>query len=460
MLFGSGTFLKFMAVALVAFAVAPARHRWAVLLALSMFYYASFRAPGLLAVLALVALTAWLAALRIGRSDDGRIQTRWMRAGVLGILFVLIAVRAVASRNSASAALRLGSTIGVSYFALQAISYVVDAYLGRVTPERRLGRIALALAFFPKIAQGPIERGRKILPQLDALAVPAYPALRSAALLFGWGMFKKAVLADRLAAMVDPVYADPAAYGGVAPVLATYAYAFQLYFDFSGYTDMARGVAAFFGVELSENFSAPYLATSIQEFWRRWHITFSRWLLDYIFTPLQLRLRSLRTHGTALALFVTFGVSGIWHGATACFAIWGLLHGTFLATSVLAARQKAATAATPLRRVGQIALTFHMVSLAWVFFRAPTVPDAVAVLASIARPAGGATRLLGDVGARAAAVTLLACVAYAAIVSAKGRPWWSRAANQPVLRWSAYVALGASILILGESSTRYLYFQF
>jgi alginate O-acetyltransferase complex protein AlgI len=462
--FGSAAFLKFMVLALVGFHLAPPRHRWAVLLALSLAYYASFRALGLIVVLVAVALAAWLSARRIAETADERAQTLWLRAGVGAILAALIGVRVVAAGalgwDALPGALRLGSTIGVSYFTLQAIAYVADVYWGKLKPEPSLGRVMLSLAFFPKLAQGPIERGRKLLPQLRTLSSPAYPVLRTAALLFAWGMFKKAVLADRLALIVDPVYAEPERYGGLAAVVATYVYAFQIYFDFSGYTDMARGVAYLFGVELSENFSGPYLATSITEFWRRWHMTFSRWLLDYIFTPLQLQWRALRRWGTALALMATFSISGIWHGATWCFAIWGMLHGLFLASSSLTRGAKPGPEPGPLGRAARIALTFNMVALTWVFFRAPALRNALALLRSVARPTLGIEPLIGQIGAQSVAVTLLACGAYVAVVALKRLPWWTVVQQRPLVRWSAYAVLGTAILVLGQSSAGYIYFQF
>ena len=290
MVFGSAAFFKFMLVAVGVYWLTPSRHRWIALLVLSLAYYAGFKVPLLLAILVVVGTVAWYAAIAIHDSDRESTQRRWLFIGVSLIVTELALVRVFVRASdwwpSLPNWLRMGSAIGTSYFSLQAIAYVADVYFGKLKPERNLARVLTSLAFFPKIAQGPIERGARLLPQLREMNTPDYPVLRSAVLLFGWGLFKKSVLADRLGAVVDPVYGSPGQFSGFAPILATYAYAFQLYFDFSGYTDMARGCARFFGVDLTENFRAPYLANSIIEFWRRWHISFSKWLLDYVFRPL------------------------------------------------------------------------------------------------------------------------------------------------------------------------------
>jgi alginate O-acetyltransferase complex protein AlgI len=277
-------------------------------------------------------------------------------------------------------------TIGVSYYTFQAISYLIDIRLGLLKPEHHLGYYALSLAFFPKLLQGPIERGGDLLPQLQDSKPFDYLAARSGLLLVAWGLFQKVVIADRLGMYVDTVYNDLRSYQGASLLLATYGYAGQIYFDFAGYTSMAIGSARMFGIALTPNFNQPYLATSIADFWRRWHISFSRWILDYIFKPLQLGWRNWGTAGTSLALLITFLVSGLWHGASWGFIVWGLLHGCYMACSVwYRPWQKKlhhwlGISKTPLLKFWQIGITFHLVCLAWVFFRANSLSDAFYVL--------------------------------------------------------------------------------
>jgi D-alanyl-lipoteichoic acid acyltransferase DltB (MBOAT superfamily) len=210
--------------------------------------------------------------------------------------------------------------------------------------------------------------------------------LRSGIILFAWGLFKKVVIADRLALYVDNIFSDVHSYTGIPLLVSVYFYAIQIYCDFSGYSDMALGTAQIFNIKLTQNFNSPYSAASIADFWRRWHISFSRWILDYIFKPLQMQWRGWRTWGTALALIITFFVSGLWHGASWCFIVWGVLHGLYLAASVFYKPiQKKIHKALRLEKtktlkVWQIFITFHLVCFSWIFFRANSIADAIYVI--------------------------------------------------------------------------------
>jgi D-alanyl-lipoteichoic acid acyltransferase DltB (MBOAT superfamily) len=197
------------------------------------------------------------------------------------------------------------------------------------------------------------------------------------------------VIADRFALYANQVFNNVHAYNGFPLVIAIYAYAFQIFFDFSGYTDMARGTARIFGINLTENFNSPYLATSIADFWRRWHISFSRWILDYIFKPLQMGCRDWKQTGTAIALIITFLVSGIWHGASWGFVLWGLLHGIYLASSTYyRPYQKKLHAWLGVKKgrllqAWQVFVTFNLVSVAWIFFRSDSLGDALYIVKNI-----------------------------------------------------------------------------
>ncbi len=203
------------------------------------------------------------------------------------------------------------------------------------------------------------------------------------------GLFKKVVIADRLGLFVDAVYDNVHGFTGLPLLVATYAYSFQIYMDFSGYTDMALGSAWLFNINLTQNFNSPYLAASVADFWRRWHISFSRWLFDYLFKPLQMHWRDWKTLGTAAALFVTFLISGLWHGASWGFVAWGLLHGAYLACSVFYRpyqKKLHATlglAKTRLLARWQIFATFNLVSFAWIFFRANSGRQALYIISHI-----------------------------------------------------------------------------
>jgi alginate O-acetyltransferase complex protein AlgI len=385
------------------------RVRRLVLLLASLGFYAAFKLPHLLLALAVVVVVTYLAGLRIVAAGNPDTRKRWFLAGVVANLLVLVSIKYLAflvqnfnalaagmSWDARFPAVPLLVSIGVSYFVFQALSYLIDLYLEIIEPERDFILFALSLSFFPKLLQGPIERSGDLLPQLHAPFVFRYEAVRSGLLLFAWGMFKKLVVADRLGLFVNMVYGSVPAHTGPAFLCATYLYAFQLYFDFSGYTDMALGSARIFNISLTQNFNTPYLATSIADFWRRWHISFSRWILDYIFKPLQMKFRDIGSAGTALALFLTFLVSGIWHGASWGFVIWGLLHGLYLAVSVFykpyqnRLHKSLGLKGTRTLKIWQTIITFNLVCLAWVFFRADSVADAWYIITHTATDIGSA----------------------------------------------------------------------
>ena len=465
MLFNDGSFLLFLAFSILVVRLTPVSWRWVALLLLSLLFYASVRAPALLGMVALEAGVAWAIAHGMKRTEQP--AARWLLClgGALGLVGVLVLVRLMVRSTGATAwgpaKSWLVSTIGVSYFTLQAISYVVDVYLERAEAEPNPFRVLTYLVLYPKLLQGPIERASGMLRQLEAPGTPGYEALRSAAVLFGWGLFKKVVLGDRLGRVVDLVFGDPSLFGGLTAAAAAYAFAFQLYFDFSGYTDMARGTARFLGLELSENFRAPYLANGIIDFWRRWHITFSRWLLDYIFAPLQVSWRRLGLVGTALALFITFSLSGLWHGFAWTFFIWGLLHGTYLAGEVLlrGLRRGRPSGGLASRLLG-VALTFHLVTFAWIFFRAPSVQVALSLLKAFLRPNSGGAVLAGVLGRQWMEVTAAICLAYALVAALRSRQLFQRLFDVGAFRWVAYTVLFVAIMLLRQDSAAYLYAQF
>ena len=264
--------------------------------------------------------------------------------------------------------------VGISFYTFQNLSYVIDAYRG-MQPERQFGYYALFVAYFPQLVAGPIERPQNLLPQLHAARDPTAEDYRAGAQLLLRGYCKKLILADFAARFVDPVYAAPGQAAGPAVVAATVLFALQIYGDFSGYSDIARGAARLMGVRLMQNFDAPYTAASIREFWRRWHISLTSWLTDYLYIPLGgSRCGKLRHCVNILAVFLA---SGLWHGANWTFVVWGGLHGAALvAETLLPARLRLP------RRLGQ-GLTFAFVCFAWIFFRADTVGQALQLIAAL-----------------------------------------------------------------------------
>lgn len=264
--------------------------------------------------------------------------------------------------------------IGISFFTFQSLSYIIDFYLGTAERERSLLRLANFVCFFPQLMSGPLERAGHLLPQFRRTPTFLWQNVTDGLSLFLVGLFKKLALAGYLSLYVERFYDQPKNYGAPALILATVAYAWQIFFDFSGYTDMARGVAKLLGFHLVLNFNNPYLATGLGDFWRRWHISFSRWILDYIFMPLQLLWRDWRAWGTAAALLITFLFSGLWHGAAWTFIIWGTLHGLGLACTNQLERSAFYRKKIP-KPVKQAAV-FGFVCFTWIFFRAGSLEDA------------------------------------------------------------------------------------
>src|SRR3989449_4695284 len=269
--------------------------------------------------------------------------------------------------------------VGISFFTFQSLSYTIDFYLGNVQRERHFLRFATFVCFFPQLMAGPIERARHLLPQFRQFPAVRLQNFTDGASLFLVGLFKKLALANYLSFYVERVYDSPKGFGAPALMMATFAFAWQIFFDFSGYTDMARGVAKMLGFNLILNFNNPYLATGLGDFWSRWHISLSTWFRDYVYIPLGgNRQGSLLTYRN---LFLTFFISGIWHGAAWTFVIWGVLH----AAGILITREleRSAFYRERVPHVAKQLATFAFVCFAWIFFRAGSLSDATLIISRI-----------------------------------------------------------------------------
>jgi len=272
--------------------------------------------------------------------------------------------------------------IGISFFSFQAYGYLWDVYRGNAEPERNIFRFLLFLSFFPQLVAGPIERAEHLLPQLPS-AKPLTPSRFSGGVkLICWGLVKKVVIADRLSVLVDVAFNNPGAFSAPFCMLANVGFAFQIYYDFSGYTDIALGSAQLLGVDLMDNFDRPYFSRNIAEFWRRWHLSLYSWFRDYVYIPLGGSKTGLKRN-LGNILFV-FGISGLWHGAGLNFIAWGLLHGLYIAAYVLY-RRVTPVAAFRFGRawtvLGWLA-TFSLVCVTWVFFRARNIEAALVYIAN------------------------------------------------------------------------------
>lgn len=355
--------------------------------------------------------------------------------------------------------------IGISFHTFQTLSYTIDLYRGRIPVERRFMKFALYVSFFPLLVAGPIERASRLLPQFERENHFDVGRLSSGLKLMLWGFFKKVVIADRLAEYVNQIYPHPGDFSGATLALATYCFAFQIYCDFSGYSDIAIGSARVLGYDLMQNFNLPYLARSISEFWQRWHISLSTWFRDYLYVPLGGNRVALgRWTFNILAVFV---ISGLWHGANWTFMIWGGLHGSYyLLERGLAPLGKRVCdwfhVPAQLRAALQILLTFHLVLLAWVFFRAASLHDALLILSRIGTDLLSPCYLGFSSVATLLGLGLLALLLGVQLLQYRGRLplHFSNVPVPAAARWSAYLAMLLAIAVLGKSGNDFIYFQF
>lgn len=259
--------------------------------------------------------------------------------------------------------------IGISFYTFQTLSYSIDIFRGKIIPEKDLSVFSLYVAFFPQILAGPIERASKLLPQLQRIEGSANLFFIGIKLIL-FGLFKKVIVADKLALIVDPIFNSPELFSGIFLLLGTVFFTFQIYCDFSGYTDIAIGTANLFGIKLSQNFNYPYKAKSLQEFWHRWHISLSTWFRDYVYFPLGgNKVKGLRW---ALNIFIVFFLSSIWHGIGITFLLWGSLHAFFLLIEVIYSKKVKTNLDLPFFKN---IIVFIIITFLWIFFRAENLTD-------------------------------------------------------------------------------------
>ena len=486
MLFNSFKFLLFFPVVTVLFFLLPHRWRWLHLLLASCVFYMAF-VPAYLLILAFTIGIDYGAGILIerARGSQRKLYLAMSLVANLGVLAVfkyynffignINGLLYLGGAQTSWPLLNLILPIGLSFHTFQAMSYTIEVYRGNYPAERHFGIYALYVLFFPQLVAGPIERPQNVLPQLHERKIFNYDDAASGLRLMAWGLFKKVVIADRLASLVNKVYGAPYQFRGLPLVVATVFFSIQIYCDFSGYSDMAVGAARVMGFRLMKNFDRPYFATGIADFWRRWHISLSTWFRDYVYFPLGGRRVSVPRG--YFNLMVVFLLSGLWHGASWTFVVWGGLHGVYLLVERL-------TQATR-DRLGEYRLfsglkgpllgmltTFGLVTFARIFFRANTLSDAFYIVRHLFDGAemSRSGAMLGGVATVLSFYTLdewLALVGALGVLflveKMQGRlavgTWITRKAA-PV-RWALYYCLVGYIALLGAFETvRFIYFQF
>lgn len=400
MVFNSISFLLFFVSTLVVHYLLPAKFRWVWMLAASTFFYA-FAKPSFLPVPLVITVMAYFAGLQIEKADSEKKKQTLFNISAAAIVLVLVFFKYTDFFTSAftdlfnlvsgkevqnNLLLHIAAPLGISYITFQAIGYLIEIKRGDEKAEKNFGHFATYILFFTKIIAGPVERAHRFLPQLKTEQQLTYENFVSGARQMLWGLFKKIVIADRLSIYVNAVYNNYEHHSGITLLFASICYTFQIYADFSGYTDMALGLSRMLGYELTPNFNRPLLAKSVTEFWRKWHMSLSTWFADYFYNPIAIAKRDWGQWAVIYACFVTFTVLGFWHGANWTFIIFGFLQGLVLALEMLTKKQrKNMRKKIPqwLNDSGGILLTFLSFTFASIFFRADTVSEALSIIKKI-----------------------------------------------------------------------------
>jgi D-alanyl-lipoteichoic acid acyltransferase DltB (MBOAT superfamily) len=464
MTFNSAEYGVFLLLVLAVYWQLPRRPQNVLLIAAAYVFYGWWD-PRFLLLLAASTLIDFTVGLRMGATSNEAVRRRWLAAalsanlGILGFFkywgFFTDTAVGMADRlglDWTAPGLRVVLPVGISFYTFQSMSYAIDVYRRRVEPCRSLLDYATFVSFFPQLVAGPIERAGHMLPQYERTRRrPDLEQVEGALSLILVGLFRKVVLADTMAPIVAAGY-SPGASGGAA-LLAFYGFALQIYGDFAGYSAIARGSARLLGVELMVNFDAPYLSASPTEFWRRWHISLSTWLRDYLYVPLGGNRQGPRRQLVNLMLVMLIG--GLWHGASWTFVVWGGIHGGLLVVHRLWSTRRPAPRdrSRPLR----VALTFHAVCVAWIFFRAPSFAEAADVLQALA------SGPLTGISASSAALVALAAAATLGldVLVDRGRDEARLATWTPLRRGAvAGVLLACLTVFAGAPPVPFIYFQF
>lgn len=396
MLFNSVDFLVFFPIVVMIYLIVPRKLRYLVLLIASYYFYMSWN-PKYAVLIGISTLTTWICSLLMEKVSDISKRKLFLVINCfvnLGILFIfkyadflinnVSHILSVLGFKTIERRLDLLLPVGISFYTFQALSYTIDVFRNKISPEKNLLKYALYVSFFPQLVAGPIERSTSLLPQIQNIQKSQlwnYDRIRDGFLLMVWGFFQKLVIADRASILVNNVINNYANYGFLEIAIAVFLFAFQIYCDFGGYSNIARGAAKVMGFELMHNFKQPYLATSIKEFWRRWHISLTSWFTDYLYIPLGgNRKGDLRKY---INIIIVFVVSGLWHGASWNFVVWGMLHAIFqVAEEIIskASNIKRNTYETLSAKIRGTIITFIFVDFAWIFFMSKSLRNALGLI--------------------------------------------------------------------------------
>ena len=483
MSFVSLKFAVCLVIGLVLFHSAPARWRANVLLGLSAAFYATWSAWHALLLFGIVAVV-YGAAIYLERTSGQKKKFRTVILTVTALLLLLTVFKcgqliagqvAVQWRESRlDAFVLLAAPLGLSYYLFKLLGYLLDVYWEKMPAQKDFAALALYAAFFPQLICGPIQRADDFFEQLPRISTSDPDQFVQGLRRILFGMFKKVVIADQLAVAVTHLHADPSGNSSAELLLGAYCFSLQMYADFSGITDIAIGIGQLFGIKGPENFDRPYFARNVQEFWRRWHMSLTSWLTDYLFLPLRMALRNFANTGLVIAIFVNMIAVAVWHGPRWSYVVFGCINGLFVAVSALTLKKRNAffkrhASFASARNVAATLITFHMVVLTHIFFQAPDLSSALSYLQSMATGLASdtipATRLdwtiIGLSPLRFALA--LAGLAFAEAVhwGVKNPAWVTRYVDAPrFVRWGFSYALLVLVILSERGTTSFIYAQF
>ena len=477
MLFNSFSFLVFFPIVTIIYFLIPRKFQWIHLLLISCIFYCFF-IPVYILILLVTILIDYTAGIYIEKTQ-GRTKKNWLLVSIIStclVLFVFkyfnfftsnfIAIGKFFNLRYPGQLLNIILPIGLSFHTFQSLSYVIEVYRGNQKAERHFGIYSLYVMFYPQLVAGPIERPQNMLHQFYEKHDFSYRNVTEGLKRMAWGLFKKVVIADRLSIYVNPVYNNHDHHNGTSLMVATIFFAFQIYCDFSGYSDIAIGSARVMGYTLMENFKRPYFSKSISEFWKRWHISLSTWFRDYVYIPLGgNRVSKFRQYYN---LLITFIVSGFWHGANWTYVIWGALNGFYLvigqicshffnSVRIMFKKHKSGV----VLNLFDILITFILISIAWIFFRAKDFNAAISILHKVFFDPG--TLFIGNnkdmIYSVLFLVILLTVEAFEEYKLLNG---FSLFRNKNMfVRRLAYATVIISIILFGVfDSSQFIYFQF
>lgn len=482
MLFNSIDFFIFLPITILLYSFVNNKYKRIVLLFASLYFYGSWNVNYIFLIL-FTAISSFYSGILIDKTSNKTKQKIILAFNLIVNFSILFIFKyfyfGVEILNDMKAGINLNNLpkiilpVGISFYTFQSLSYAIDVYRKNTPIERSIFRFILFVTYFPQLVAGPIERSSNLLPQMSNLKPIKYENVRSGAVLILWGLFKKIVIADRLAISANYIFNNPENSTTFSLIIGTIFFTYQIYCDFSGYSDIAIGVSQLFGIKLMENFRRPYFSKSITEFWRRWHISLSTWFRDYVYIPLGgNRVSTIRWIINTMIVFI---VSGIWHGANYTFIIWGGIHGLMLVIEKIAYGKKINRKYAPAVEFLRWFATYIIVVIAWIFFRANSVGDATYILEKIFKPDdliltnlkmlfvhGGAEMLTGlkfyDFVFAIVFIFLLELVHY---ITRKTNIVSKTLSISSQLRWSLAVITIFTILWFGKFGlNEFIYFQF